>query len=279
MTTQQPLDRFESQLLAELRHIVEEAGRSSAPQRPRWRRPAISAGVAAAATATVFLATSGIGPGGTSTASAADVLLGAARHAESAPQGDGIYWYVRSIDTFDEGKARGTVDLQMWQSKSGAAWAAEDADPAREIHGSRFALCDEDVDYATLRALPTEAGALRAALEDAMLHGDDGAVPADALDRFVTDCTISLLTMPVSNAVRGAAYRSLAALPGTENLGPTTDTQGRTGTELAFRDGSESQHIVVDADSGDLLQFDFAGSKGERQRIVLETGWTDTILR
>jgi len=277
MTTRQPLDRFETELLAELRDVVAQAGTSTAPRPPRRRRPAISVAVAAAATATVFLATSGIGPDGASTASAADVLLGAARHAESAPLEEGVYWYVHVIATFDEGTFKGTFDQQQWQRKDGTAWAAEDAEPAREIHGSSFSLCDKEVDYATLRALPTDPATLRAALEEAT-RPEDGAVPADEQDRFVTDCTISLLTMPVSNAVRGAAYRSLASLPDTENLGRTTDRQGRTGTELAFRDGSYSQHIVVDPESGDLLQFDFAGSKGERQGTVLETGWTDTVL-
>lgn len=279
MTTQQPLDRFESALLVELRHVVEEAGASAAPRRPRWRRPAISVGVAAAATAAVFLATSGIGPGETSPASATDVLFGAARNVASAPQEDGLYWYVRSIDTIDEGKVESTIDNQQWLGTDGTGWFAQDADPARQIHGFTFVLCDRDVDYATLQALPTEAAALREALEDATAHADS-AVPAVAQDRFVTGCTISLLAMPVSNAVRAAAYRSLAAQPGTvKNLGPTTDRQGRTGTELVFSYASVSQHIVVDADTGDLLQVDTVGDKGERQSTLLETGWTNTIAR
>lgn len=278
MTTQQPLDRFETELLAELRSVVAERKPSARPTRPRWRRPAISIGAAAAATAAVFLATSGIGPGGTSTASAADVLLGAARQAEAAAPADGNYWYVRIIRSIDEGTVKTTVDSQLWQRKDGTAWISDDTAPVSRLLGSGFTLCDQDVGLAALQALPTEPGALRAALEDAMLHGD-GPVPADSQDRFVTDCTIGLLTMPVSNAVRGAAYRSLAALPGTENLGSTTDRQGRVGSELAFDDGEYSEHIVVDADSGELLQFDFAGPKGERQSTVLEADWTDTILR
>jgi hypothetical protein len=279
MTTQQPLDRFETELLAELRTIVADAGGPAAAGPPRWRRPAISIGVAAAATAAVFVATSGVGPGGTSTASASEVLLGAARHAESAAATDGVYWQVHTIESWDEGKAHGSLDERQWQRKDGTVWAADGGEAPHLIQGSGFSLCDKDVDYATLRALPTEPTALRAALEDAMRHGDDGAVPADAQDRFVTDCTIGLLTMPVSNTVRGAAYRSLAALPGTENLGTTTDRQGRTGTELVFREGSETQHVVVDADSGNLLQFDFAGEKGQRQGTVLDAGWTDSLPR
>lgn len=66
------------------------------------------------------------------------------------------------------------------------------------VKNSSLTLCDKEVEYATLRALPTEARALRAAIEDAVLHSDDGAVPADSQDHFVTDCTISLLRMPVS---------------------------------------------------------------------------------
>jgi hypothetical protein len=276
MTTQQPLDNFETQLLAELRNAVTQA-QPWTPTRRRWRRPTISVGVAAAATVAAFVATSGIGPGGGSRASAAEVLLGAARQAESAASADGVYWHIRSIDSIDNGRTKSTVDHQLWQRKDGTLWAADDADPARQIQGSSFTLCDKEVDYAALRSLPTEPDALRAALEDATLHGDDGTVPADAQDRFVTDCTIGLLTMPVSNAVRAAAYRSLAALPDTENLGPTTDREGRTGIELSFQDGSITQHIVVDADSGDLLQVDLEGAKDKRQSTVLDAGWTETV--
>jgi hypothetical protein len=279
MTTQQPLDGFETELLAELRGTVAEADASTAPRRPRWRRPAISVGMAAAATATVFLATSGIGPGGTSTASAADVLLGAARQAESAAPADGIYWHVRTIESIDEGKVKRTLDEQHWQRKDGVLWASDNSDRATEIKNSGFDLCEEQVDYAALQALPTDADALRTALEDAMLHGDDGTLTTDAQerDRFVTDCTIGLLTMPVSREVRGAAFRSLAALPDTQNLGSTTDRQGRVGSELVFGDGEYSQHIVIDPDSGTLLQYDFDGEKGHREATVIETGWTDTI--
>jgi hypothetical protein len=150
------------------------------------------------------------------------------------------------------------------------------ADQASRLLGSGdFNLCDKEVDYATLRALPTEANALRAALEDAVLHSEDGAVPADWQEILVTDCTIGLLTIPVSSAVRGAAYRSLAALPDTENLGRTTDREGRVGIALAFRDGPYSQHVVVDPDSGDLPQYDFAGPKGEHHTTMLDAGWTD----
>ena len=275
MTVHEPLDRFETELLAELREVVARAGTSTVPRRPRWRRPALSVGIAAAATATVLMATSGIGPGGTSAASASDVLLGAARQVESAPQGDGTFWSVRTVETIDEGKARLTLDDQLWQQKDGSSWAAADGAPARKIKGSGFTLCDRDVDYSALQALPSEPGALRAALEDATKHGDDSAVPVDWRDHFVTDCTIGLLTMPVSGAVRGAAYRSLAALPGTANLGRTTDRQGRSGIGLSFEDGSYRQRIVIDADTGDLLQYDFIGVKGTRQGVVLTSGWTD----
>ena len=36
---------------------------------------------------------------------------------------------------------------------------------------------------------------------------------------------------------------------------------------------------MVDADSGDLLQYDIDGEKGERRSTPLEAGWTDTISR
>ena len=279
MTVHEPLDRFESELLAELRTVVAHAGAPTAPSRPRWRRQALSVGLAAAATAAVLAATSGIGPDGGSTASAADVLLDAARQAESTAQGDGAYWYVRTIVHIDEGTVDQTLDEEQWQGKDGTVWAADDGAPARKITGAGFSLCDKDVDYGVLQTLPGEPGALRATLEDAMRHGDDGAVPARRQDSFVTDCTIELLTTPISSAVRGAAYRSLAALPGAENLGRTTDRQGRIGTGLSFEDGPYQQRIVIDADSGDLLQLDFDGPKGARRAVVLTAGWTDTAPR
>ena len=105
---------------------------------------------------------------------------------------------MRSNDSVDEGSVKNTVDTQSWQRKDGAVWVSDDAEPAHYLAGSSLTLCDKEVEYATLRALPTEARALRAAIEDAVLHSDDGAVPADSQDHFVTDCTISLLRMPVS---------------------------------------------------------------------------------
>ena len=57
----------------------------------------------------------------------------------------------------------------------------------------------------------------------------------------------------------GAAFRSLAALPDTENLGRTTDRDGRAGTELAFGDSGDRQRVIIDPDSGALVQFDYAG--------------------
>jgi hypothetical protein len=278
MITQQPLDRFETELLTELRAVVAAADQQRSSSRPpRWRRPVIAVGAVAAATAAVVLGTSVLGPGSAPTASATEVLLGAARIAESAAPADGTYWHLHTLEAWDYGKLKGTLDEQLWQRKDGAVWVSENGAPAGRTTGSGFSLCDKQVGYATLRALPTDADALRAALEDAMLHGDDGPVPADHRDTFVTDCTVGLLTLPVSPEVRGAAFRSLAALAGTENLGRTTDREGRVGSEIAFGDGDDRQHVVIDPESGELLQYDFAGEKGQRQGTVLESGWTDSV--
>jgi hypothetical protein len=279
MTTQQPLDRFETELLAELRAVVTAAGAAprSTARRPRWTRPAISVSLVAAATAAVFLATSGVGPGSTPSASASEVLLAAARHVESAPTAaDGTYWHVRTVEAWDDGKLKGTLDEQTWRRKDGATWASDNgADPAKGDGG--FVLCDKEVDFAALQALPADPAALRKALEDAMMHNDDGPVPADSRESFVTSCTIGLLTMPVPSDVRGGAYRSLAALPDTENLGRATDREGRVGTELAFGDGDGRQNVIIDPDSGALLQFDYAGTASKYQGTVLDAGWTDTM--
>ena len=278
MTTQQPLDRFETELLAELRAVVTTAAEQETSARPpRWRRPAIAVGVVAAATASVFLASSGVGPGSTPAASASEVLLTAARHAETAgAPTDGTYWHVRTIEAWDDGKLKGTLDGQTWQRKDGASWSADNGAAVSKREGG-FTLCDKVVDFAALQALPTDPVALRDALEDAMMDNDDGPVPADAQESFVTSCTVALLSMPVSPGVRGAAFRSLAALPDTENLGRATDREGRVGTELAFGDGDGRQNVIIDPDSGALLQFDYAGTGGRTQGTVLEAGWTDEL--
>ena len=279
MTIQQPLDRFETELLAELRRIVADSDPTIHTHRPpHWRRAAISVGAVAAATGAVLLATSGIGPGSAPSASASEVLLSAARNAEAATTpADGTYWHVHTVEAWDYGKLKGSLDEEQWQRKDGATWTADNDGPVTKMQSSGFALCDKEVDYTALTALPTDPDALRAAIEHAMLHGDDGPVPAGSHDAFVTDCTIQLLTLPVSAAVRGAAFRSLAALPDTHNLGRATDREGRVGSELAFGDGEERQRVVIDPESGSLLQFDFVGEKGQRQGTVVESAWTDTL--
>ncbi|MGK5555158.1 hypothetical protein ACSNOI_26435, partial [Actinomadura kijaniata] len=62
--------------------------------------------------------------------------------------------------------------------------------PHRDV--PTFGVCDKEMTFAQVAALPDEPKALRAALAKAKRNGDDGPVPSDADQSFLAGCTAGL---------------------------------------------------------------------------------------
>ncbi|MFI1734250.1 CU044_5270 family protein [Streptomyces acidicola] len=121
-----------------------------------------------------------------------------------------------------------------------------------------YAIGPRNVSYQELRELPSNSGELRRQLEK-LYTEDSGAEVGSDRTAYVLRQAAGLITMPVKPAVRAAAYRVMAELPGARGLGRVTDPLGREGAGFAFPGtartplGGVEQRLVVDDSTGELL--------------------------
>lgn len=276
------------------------------------------AATAAAVTGAVVLSTGsaprapdpGHGPAAARPMSARTALLTAAEHAEAAPA-TGEYWHVLSVQSRAFHNERGgywMLGRQLigqWSRPDGRSWtgyrglgavpmSAEDA-PAFRRDGSpdpnpispaldrdtgtkTFLVCDRDMTFKQVQALPTDPGELRGALRRAIPrdHPTAGRTP----DEVVKNCATDLLSyVPAPPKVRAAAYRMLAATPGVTAMGEVADERGRTGVGLRVRVlRGVADTVIIDPGSSLVLSTSrtVPGVPGKVDKVLyLEAGWTD----
>ncbi|MCZ1001566.1 CU044_5270 family protein [Streptomyces mirabilis] len=97
-----------------------------------------------------------------------------------------------------------------------------------------YALGPRNVSYQDLRELPSNSGELRRQLEKLYAADSSDAETGAGRTAYVLRQAADLITMPVKPAVRAAAYRVIADLPGVRGLGRVTDPLGREGVGVAF---------------------------------------------
>ncbi|WP_431961535.1 CU044_5270 family protein [Actinacidiphila sp. bgisy160] len=122
-----------------------------------------------------------------------------------------------------------------------------------------YAVGPHNASYKDLRALPSTSGALRHYLE--RLYAQDNGADTGSGDRgaWILRQAGNLVTMPVKPAVRAAAYRVMADLPGVRVTGHVTDPLGRVGVGVDFPVtyrgplGTTRQRLVVDPSTGAML--------------------------
>jgi hypothetical protein len=184
------------------------------------------------------------------------ILLAAAGTAASTSS-DGTYWHVKKL--YD-----GTRQTELWATRDGRAWISENGRVTRVKDRSPFSMAGRDLTYAQIRDLPADPAALRERVA-AMLP--DAGLLADALGGL-------LWTKPSPPAVRAAAYRALADLPGVHYLGDRTDTRGRSGEAFSFGLPSGARRtLIIDPLTSQVLSS--TDDRAGRTEIVLIAGWTD----
>ncbi|MFE0632568.1 CU044_5270 family protein [Streptomyces sp. NPDC058864] len=122
-----------------------------------------------------------------------------------------------------------------------------------------YAVGPNNVTYKNLRALPSTSAELRRHL-DRLYAQDSGADSGtSARSAWMLRQAGNLVTMPVKPAVRAAAYRVMADLPGVRVTGRVTDPLGREGVgvdfPIAYRGplGTTRERLIVDPSTGAML--------------------------
>ncbi|WP_320779292.1 CU044_5270 family protein [Streptomyces sp. CRN 30] len=127
-----------------------------------------------------------------------------------------------------------------------------------DIGGKIYAVGPDNVTYQDLRALPTTAAGLRRHLEE-LYARDNSADNGTERGTWMLRQAGSLVTMPVKPAVRAAAYRVMADLPGVRVVGGVTDPLGRVGVGVEYPEtyegplGTTKQRLIVDPATGEML--------------------------
>ncbi|MEW2288558.1 CU044_5270 family protein [Streptomyces sp. NPDC047841] len=143
-----------------------------------------------------------------------------------------------------------------------------------------YALGPDNVSYKELRALPSTDGALRHYLEKLYAQDDSADNDTSGRSTWMLRQAGNLVTMPVKPAVRAAAYRVMADLPGVRVVGRVTDTLGREGVGIEPPDtyqtplGTTRQRLVFDPATGAMLsdQYLLVKPSARAGRAGLEAG-------
>jgi hypothetical protein len=196
--------------------------------------------------------------------SAQQILLMAATSAQRAPAGSGTYWHVLTRANWN---GTGLTDAETWVTRDGQSWIRDQKTGAKPIKMPRpssdssqlgpFFLGGQKMTFSQIENLPADPVALTDWITtNAVQHGgkSGGPAPDEARQREdVFESLDSLLSqLPTPPAVRAAAFRALAALPGVTALGPRNG-----GQTIQFTIGGQQATLVVDPATGQIRATNF----------------------
>jgi hypothetical protein len=127
-----------------------------------------------------------------------------------------------------------------------------------DANGDIVSVGPNNVNYAYLQKLPGNVAGLSALLDKLYAQDGGGENAGNRTEWMLTQAT-GLIQLPVSGAVRAAAYRIVAGLPGIRSLGTVSDALGRQGVGIALPEyqqgdlGAARHEVVVDPKSDTLL--------------------------
>ncbi|MFC6930223.1 hypothetical protein ACFQHO_07650 [Actinomadura yumaensis] len=147
----------------------------------------------------------------------------------------------------------------------------------KETGTKTFLVCDREMTFKQVQALPADPGGLRSALRRAIPR--DHPTAGRTADEVVKNCATDLLSfVPAPPKVRAAAYRMLAAMPGVTAMGVVTDERGRKGFGLHVRvQRGITETVVIDPDTSFVLSTSRTAPDvhGKLDKVLyLRVGWT-----
>lgn len=268
--SQDVLDRIRMMIQDEAHISIPRASTSEPSRRPRsrhWLVPGSLLTAVAAFAALVAIVLIGRTPGalpqagqsGSATSiaqsgepTAAQILFEQASSvvARSTPVSwrDANYWHTaRTVIAADGTKT--TID--RWEGRSRPSVIHVEpggAVSADGVEDSGFTYGTKTVTWEQLYELPTDAVQLQALLESA---ANPGMKVSDEVYAMISDL---LIAAPISSALRQALFDVAATLDASRLIGNVTDVRGRNGITVDHNFGQYTLRLVVDANTGNLLQ-------------------------
>ncbi|MFI7357110.1 CU044_5270 family protein [Streptomyces avidinii] len=244
------------------------------PRRPgqRTRRLLVSAvAIAAIAAGLSVYPVSGLrGTPPAATAGAADFLRRVAATEAADTATDAPYWKTHTLDAYwgdphttylERFETPLVNDRMMWVS-SDAVFDQKGADGeiVKTIGFTPHWITPvpgalrEDLSWAELKRLPSDAAALKVVLEDFFPGGPGSDSEADAFSAYLASLNRLLTFAPLAPRQRAAVYEVLADMPGLRLAGPVQDSTGRTGTAVEADTRNARIRMIISPGTGGLLE-------------------------
>ena len=150
------------------------------------------------------------------------------------------------VDASNMGQASFSWSTSFFSAQDQAEWQAQGSPAIGNKPVSRTTSLSAS-GFQDLSRLPTDPSALLARFQAGTYGSNDPAAIFATIGQLLEDPEGS------SPAVRAALYQVAAMLPGTSNLGTTTDHAGQSGTGVALTEDGIRYILVVDPDNGALL--------------------------
>jgi hypothetical protein len=131
-----------------------------------------------------------------------------------------------------------------------------------------------------LSSLPTDPAALRELV--ASVHISPPTTPHELAVAEFQEISNALFFEPFDQTLTAALYRILATLPGVESLGRVEDAASRKGVEIAIENGTTRMSLVLDPNTGQLLErreTKIASNADDSQVPIGTETWRETIVR
>lgn len=266
-------------LMTEIRQSGAETPKAPAARRQRrpWLRPALVAGVAAAAVAAGVLVASPFGgeaaqagpPSRETVAMLKDIAAAAGRREVPKDIRDDQFVYVKTKESYmstgsdEESRIQPPHVREYWQSVDGEHTEMIN-DPLDGFDNERLPpdlpLVESDAHYRSLQKLPTDAVNMRDWLYRVASGGE-----SDDQNAFVLVGDLCGSLMPPRQGA--ALFLAASKIPGVEVVDDVVDAAGRHGVAVARVDDGERQELIFDKRTKEFL--------GERQVAVedLPTGF------
>ncbi|MGW0435158.1 CU044_5270 family protein [Micromonospora sp. NPDC003197] len=181
----------------------------------------------------------------------------------------------------DEVAWRAAGSPTEWSTRThpeGLRWAAEPPFFGEIPNSTRSFFGELEISLAEIQQLPADPVQLRAWGVRRFVGPGNTTKPEDT-DAQAADLAMSLLgSLPTTPAVRAAAFRLLAGLPGTRNAGPAQDALGRAGVRIVYQPvHGTAWEMIVDQAKGQLLTNKIISTPidGYNNKLILIAEWTD----